>query len=256
MWKQWKIIKPSPQKVVAVTCKRFQLQGFNWKSWCFGSVVAYGRWSFVRVGHTWRFDCTSMTKFLTSSQKQLLARQSWFLVLFSPPYITKSYSKLLIMLPVKENFNVVVLKSFFVQPFSFKQWDHHPSVYWSHKRCIECGFFCWQPSDCVGITRQDHQAVEYSRGLQVYHSGTSLNIKNAISSINLKSLKGPLNEFQISGALEKPLKRTISAESAWKLLEFCWGGKEYVLWLSNSKVNHKCENREQIIFGKMHLSLC
>lgn len=117
MWKQWKIIKPSPQKVVAVTCKRFQLQGFNWKIWCFGSVVAYGRWSFVRVGHTWRFDCTSMTKFLTSSQKQLLARQSWFLVLFSPPYITKSYSKLLIMLPVKENFNVVVLKSFFSNLF-------------------------------------------------------------------------------------------------------------------------------------------
>ena len=163
--------------------------------------------------------------FLTSSHKQLLARQSWSLVLLSPPFITKSYSKLLIILPVKENFNVVVSKSFFVQPFSFKQWDHHPSVYWSHQRCIECGIFCWQPSDRVRITRQDHQAVEYSRGLQVYHSGTSLNIKNVISSTNLKSLKGPLNKFQISRALEKPLKRSISAESAWKLLEFLLGWK-------------------------------
>ena len=163
--------------------------------------------------------------FLTSSHKQLLARQSWSLVLLSPPFITKSYSKLLIILPVKENFNVVVSKSFFVQPFSFKQWDHHPSVYWSHQRCIECGIFCWQPSDRVRITRQDHQAVEYSRGLQVYHSGTSLNIKNVISSINLKFLKGPLNKFQISRALEKPLKRSISAESAWKLLEFLLGWK-------------------------------
>ena len=94
-------------------CSRLQevpTTGLNWKIWCFGSVFAYGRWSLVRVGHTWRFDCTSMTKFLTSSRKQLLARQSWFLVLLSPPFITKSYSKLLIMLTVKENFNVVVLK--------------------------------------------------------------------------------------------------------------------------------------------------
>ena len=31
MLKQWKIIKPSPQKVVAVACKRFQLQGLTEK---------------------------------------------------------------------------------------------------------------------------------------------------------------------------------------------------------------------------------
>ena len=47
----------SPQKVVAVAYKRFQLQAFAWER--FGVLR---RWSLTRGGHTWRLE-TFVEKF-------------------------------------------------------------------------------------------------------------------------------------------------------------------------------------------------
>lgn len=41
-----------------------------------GKFCVLDLWLLMGGGHTWRFDCTSMTKFLTNSHKQLLVRQS------------------------------------------------------------------------------------------------------------------------------------------------------------------------------------
>ena len=59
--KKWKIIKPSPQKVVAVAHEMWQLQGSEWNILVFliGDPLIYGRWLiYLRaVVDIWRFEC-------------------------------------------------------------------------------------------------------------------------------------------------------------------------------------------------------
>ena len=54
--KKWLQLLTGGGHLLEVPTVRLQMGKF----WCFGLVVAYGRWSLTRGGHTWRFDCTTI----------------------------------------------------------------------------------------------------------------------------------------------------------------------------------------------------
>jgi len=80
------------------------------------------------------------------------------------------------------------------------QWADNTALCWSHKRRIERSFFCGQSSDCIGIARQNHQAVEHARSVQVHYSGTAIiNIAaETVFSLKLITRNITLNAYKSS----------------------------------------------------------
>ena len=58
-WKQWKILKPSSQKAVAVVFESFQQYGFDWEIVVFwiGGLLRKVVRALTRVDCTWRLNC-------------------------------------------------------------------------------------------------------------------------------------------------------------------------------------------------------